>query len=251
MGKLRLFTGVFVIMAILLIGTGSAVAAPVETNLFGLSGLFLGIDANTVAAGTLAAGVSMLIISDDTVDGSTLPVSITYGATDTIEIAAAFETYKSYDGGAGDETGTGDLYLSAKFALQEENVDYPAMAAGVRLKLPMADYPLSTEETDVAVFAALDMDMKGVTGILNVEYLLAGGDYNNQVNYVVGLRIPYSETTDFTLELIDNNLVGDMFAGGATFDMGPSLNFGAAVGVGLDEDTSRDFAVQGKLTFTF
>jgi len=251
MEKLRILTGILVMAAVVLTGAGTGMAAPVETNLFGLSGLFLGTTGTTVPGGSLAVGASMLVISDDNVDGSTLPVSVNYGATDTIEIAAAFEAIKSYDGPGGDETGTGDLYLAAKFALQEENADYPGVAAGVRLKLPMADEPLSSEETDFAVFAALDMRMKSVEGVLNVEYLLAGGDNPNQVNYVVGLRIPYSDTTDFTLELMDNDLVGDVFAGGATFDMGPSLNFGAAVGLGLDEDTSADFAVQGKLTFTF
>ena len=49
---------------------------------------------------------------------------------------------------------------------------------------------------------------------------------------------------------MDHDLVGDMFAGGATFDMGSALNFGVAVGFGLN-DPSADTAVMGKLTFTF
>ena len=119
----------------------------------------------------------------------------------------------------------------------------------------MADQPLSSEKTDVALFSAIEVTMKSVRGILNVEYFMPGGDDENQVNYVVGVGIPYSDTTEFTLELMDQSLIGpfipgDLFAAGATFDMGSSLNFGVAVGFGLN-DSSADFATMGKLDFTF
>jgi hypothetical protein len=251
MGKWRLLTCVLILMIISFAGFGTVEAHPVETNLFGMSGLFLASNGTTLPKGTLAVGASMLVISDDDVDGNILPVSVTYGATDTIEIAAAFEVYKSVDGPGGDDSGTGDFFLTGKYALQKESADYPATALGVRLKLPMADAPLGSEETDIALFAAMEMAMKSVRGYLNVDFLITGGDAPNEVNYIVGLKIPYSEKTDFTLELLDVDLVGDMFAGGATFDLGSSLNFGVAVGIGLEEDTSADFAVDGKLTFTF
>jgi hypothetical protein len=251
MGKLRIFTGVLALTGFLFAGIVNVEAAPVKTNFYGLDGLFMATTGATIPAGELVVGASMLVLSDDDNDGSILPVNITYGATDTIELAAAVEAYKSIDGPGADESGTGDIHLLAKFAVQGRTTDYPAAAAGVRIKLPTADSPLGTEETDFAVFGAVDLLMKSVKGILNVEYVLAGGDYNNQLNYVVGLEIPYSDTTDFTLELMDQDLVGDMFAGGATFDMGPSLNFGIAVGAGLDDDTSVDFAVMGKLDFNF
>jgi hypothetical protein len=238
-------------MVFLFASVGMVDAAPVETNYYGLDGLFLGTTGSTIPAGELVVGASMLILSDDDVDGSILPVSVTYGATDTIELAAAFETYKSIETPGDDESGTGDIHLLGKFAVQGRTEHYPATAVGMRIKLPTADSPLGTEETDFAVFGAMDLNMRSVKGILNVEYVLAGGDYPNEVNYVVGLEVPYSDKTDFTFELLDQDLVGDMFAGGATFDMGPSLNFGVAIGVGLDEDTSADFAVMGKLDFNF
>lgn len=250
MNRVRVYLCITVLVAIMVMVAGSAMAAPLKTNLFGLDGLFIATGGSTIPAGELALGVSMLIISDDVADGSTLPVSVTYGATGDIEIAAAFEVHKSFDGPGGDDSGTGDLYLSGKFALLEEDADYPATALGIRLKLPMADAPLSSEETDITIFAAVEMDMKGVGGILNVEYFIPGGDAENQVNYVVGLKIPYSDTTDFTLELMDSDLVGDLFAGGATFDMGSAINFGVAVGFGLN-DPSADFTAMGKLTFTY
>jgi len=250
MGKVRVYLCFSVMLAVLLMGTGSAVAAPLKTNLFGLDGLFLATSGKVIPAGELLVGSSVLIISDDNVDGTSLPVSFTYGASNAVELAAAFEVYKSFDNGVQDDTGTGDLYLSGKYAIQEKTGDYPATALGVRLKLPMADAPLGTEETDFTVFAAMEMGMKSVTGVLNVEFFMPGGGAENQVNYIVGLEIPYSETTDFSLELMDNDLVGDMFAGGATFDMGSALNFGVAVGFGLN-DFSRDTAVMGKLTFNF
>jgi len=257
MGGMRIFKVAVASLALILTGALTVNAAPVTTNYYGLDGLFMATTGTTLPAGKLLVGGSILVISDDVVDGSIVPVTVTYGATDKIELAAAFETYKSYDDGAQDESGTGDIHLLAKFALQARTPDYPAAAAGVRIKLPTADDPLGTEETDFALFGAVDINMRNVKGILNVEYLLAGGDFPNVVNYVVGLQIPYSDSTDFTLELLDQNfpgsgpVLGDMFAGGATFDMGPSLNFGVAVGIGLEEDTSTDFAVMGKLDFNF
>ena len=250
MGKVRVYLCFSVMVAVLFMGAGSATAASLKTNFYGLDGLFLATSGKVIPAGEILVGSSILIISDDNVDGTSVPVSFTYGASNAVELAAAFEVYKSFDSGAQDDTGTGDLYISAKYAVQEETGDYPATALGLRLKLPMADAPLGSEETDFTIFAAMEMDMKSVTGMLNVEFLLPGGNAENQVNYVVGLQIPYSDTTDFSLELMDNELVGDMFAGGATFDMGSTLNFGAAVGFGLN-DGAADFAAMGKLTFTF
>ena len=251
MSKVRVFLCISLVVAVLAMGAGSTMAAPLKTNLYGLDGLFMATGGTVIPAGELAVGGSALILSDDIGDITSVPVTVTYGASADIEIAAAFEVYKSVDyGGGNDDTGTGDIYLAAKYALQEENADYPATALGLRLKLPMADEPLSSEETDIAIFAAMEMDMKGVKGVLNVEYLMQGGDDENRVIYVVGVEIPYSDTTDFTLELMDQSLVNDIFAAGATFDMGSSLNFGVAVGFGLN-DFSADSAVMGKLTFTF
>ena len=250
MGRVRAFSFAPVLALAMLLVAGSAMAAPLKTNLYGLDGLFMATGGSVVPAGQLAVGGSALILSDDNGDVTSVPVTVTYGASAQVEIAAAFEAYKSVDIPAGDDTGTGDLYLTGKYALIEESADYPATALGLRLKLPMADEPLGSEETDFAVFAAVDMNMKNIRGLLNVEYLMPGGDDENQVIYVVGLEIPYSDTTAFTLELMDQSLVGDIFAAGATFDMGSSLNFGVAVGFGLN-DPSADFATQGKITFSF
>jgi hypothetical protein len=251
MCRTRVFTAFLIGVLFLFAGAVPAQSQPVKTNIYGLDGLFLATGGTTIPAGELVIGGSALIINDDDVDATSTPVTITYGASSDIEIAAAFEVYRSFDNGVDDDSGTGDLHLSAKYAVQGKTADYPATAVGVRVKLPLADQPLGTEETDFALFAASQLDMKSVTGILNVEYLIAGGDFPNLVNYVVGLQIPYSDTTDFTLELLDQPSIGDMFAGGATFDMGSSLNFGVAIGFGLEEDTSADFAAMGKIDFTF
>jgi hypothetical protein len=251
MGKVRVYISVSVILVFLIMSVGSVMADPLKTNLYGLDGLFMATGGSVIPAGDLAVGGSGLILSDDNRDLTSMPLTVTYGVSEKVEVAAAFEVYKNVDFGGGvDDTGTGDLYLAGKYALQEENADYPATAVGLRLKFPMADDPLSSEETDVAIFAAMEMAMKSVKGLLNVEYLLPGGDGENQVIYIVGVEIPYSDTTDFTLELMDQSLVGDIFAAGATFDMGSSLNFGVAVGFGLN-DPSADSAVMGKLNFTF
>ena len=259
MGRIRVFEISAIVVLVLALSAGPVMSEPLKTNLYGLDGLFMATGGTVIPSGQLLVGTSMVIVSDDTADGSKLPVTVTYGMTSDLEFAAAFEAYSSYDDGdTNDDTGTGDLFLSAKYALQEETSDYPATALGINIKLPMADAPLSSEETDISLLAAMEMALKSVTGILNVEYLLPGGDDENQIKYVVGLEIPYSDTTDFSLELIHFPLLadalllrGDMLAGGATFDMGSALNFGVAVGIGLSDDLSTDFAAMGKINFTF
>ena len=41
MGKMRLFSGITIIVMVLVVGVGSAMAAPLKTNLYGLDGLFM------------------------------------------------------------------------------------------------------------------------------------------------------------------------------------------------------------------
>lgn len=250
MCRIRVFSIIAALVFVLGLTVGPATAQPIKTNLFGLDGLFMATGGTVIPSGELIVGGSALVLNDDDRDLTSIPLTVTYGVSDQVEVAGAFEIHKSVDNGVNDDSGSGDLYLAAKYAVQEENADYPATALGLRLKLPMADEPLSSEETDVAVFAAAQMDMKSVTGVLNVEYLMPGGDAENQVIYVVGLEIPYSDTTDFSLEIMDQDIVGDLFAAGATFDMGSSLNFGVAIGLGLN-DPSADFAAMGKISFTF
>ena len=260
MGKVRAFLCFSVIVMLLVMVAGSAVAKPLKTNLYGLDGLFLATSGTTIPAGELGVGASMLLVSDDLADGSIIPVTVTYGMTSDLEFAAAFEVFKDYDDGVDDDSGTGDLFLSAKYAVQEENADYPGTALGLNLKLPLSDEPLGTEETDISIFAAMEMEMKSVRGILNLEYLFPGGNDENQFKYIIGLEIPYSDTTDFSLELIHLPLLfdvpatlfrGDMLAGGATFDLGSALNFGVGIGIGLNDDFSSDVAAMGKINFTF
>lgn len=250
MFKIRVVSSVLVLTMVFLAGVLPASARPVKTNLYGLDGLFLATGGEAIPAGELVVGGAALVINDDFIDITSMPVTVTYGASSDVEIAAAFEVYRSIDNGV-DDNGTGDLFFSVKYAAQEKTADYPATAVGLRIKLPLADDPLGTEETDFSLFAASQLDMKSVTGVLNVEYLMPGSNDPNMVNYVVGLEIPYSDTTDFTLELLDQPVTGDLFAAGATFDMGSSLNFGVALGFGLDADTAADFAAMGKLSFTF
>ena len=260
MGKVRVFLCFSVIVMLLVMVAGSAVAKPLKTNLYGLDGLFLATGGTTIPAGELGVGASMLLVSDDFADGSIIPVTVTYGMTSDLEFAAAFEVFKDYDDGVDDDSGTGDLFLSAKYAVQEENADYPGTALGLNLKLPLSDEPIGTEETDISIFAAMEMEMKSVRGILNLEYLFPGGDDENQFKYVIGLEIPYSDTTDFSIELVHLPLLGevpadlfrgDMLAGGATFDLGSALYFGVGIGIGLNDDFSSDVVAMGKINFTF
>ena len=131
-------------MGLIFMGGAVAKAEPVKTNIYGLEGLFFGTPGTTIPAGQLVVGASMLATSWDDADLSVLPVTVTYGATKYIELAGAFETYKSIENGV-DETGMGDIHLLAKFSVQDRTVDYPATAVGVRVKLPTAGDDLGTD----------------------------------------------------------------------------------------------------------
>ncbi len=227
-------------------------AGPYGTNLFGLEGLFFPTTGTALPSGTMLVGGSFLLMSNNEpeVDVKSVPVTFTYGFDGNFDMALAFEVYRSIDSPGFDESGVGDLYLSGKYAVQPRTAVYPAMAVGARLKVPTAEEGLGSDETDFAIFGAADILMNSVQGLLNVEYVFVGGtDAVDQVNYSVGLRIPYSDSVDFAVELIDQELTGDLIAGGATFDMGSTLNFGFGVGLGLNEPAA-DFAVQGKFTFS-
>lgn len=229
-------------------------AEALKTNIFGLDGLFYTTGSGVVAPGTLAVGGAFLVFSDDNQDAQSLPVTVTYGLSEQFEFGAAFEVYHSVDPSSvtgNSESGIGDLYLSGKYSFQEKTSDMPGAAVGFRIKIPMADEDegLGSGETDISVMIAAETDLGSTTGMLNVEYLIPGGDDENMVNYAIGLEIPYSDTVDFTVELLDQPLVGDILSGGATFEVGSSLTIGGALGVGLN-DPSADLIVVGRLALT-
>jgi hypothetical protein len=186
-----------------------------------------------------------------------LPLTVTYGFSDKIEggLAAPILMDYNFDGGAS-ESGFGDMNLSVKYAFQEETGEMPAMAFGGRLKLPTADdgKGLGTGDTDFGIFGTVDKMIGGIRGLLDVEYVFRGGDWENVVNYAVGVEIPYSDTVGFSIELVDQEaitteyLFGDMLMGAVNFDLDPSMNFGFNLGVGLNKP-STDFMFGAKLSF--
>jgi len=252
MRTLRIFLGLLVLLSVASLPQIS-VAQPIQTNLYGLDGLFFTTGGQTLKSGDLAIGGSFLFFSDDNSDLQTIPVTFTYGFSDSIELGAAFEILRSVDPSGGpSESGIGDLFLSAKMAVQERTSELPATSVGVRLRLPTADSSVEfNDEMDLGVFLASEMPLGSTLGLINVEYLLVGDNNSeNQVNYAFGLRIPYTDTVNFSVELLDQPIVGDILLGGALFDVGETMNFGAAVGLGLN-DPAVDMVVEGKITFTF
>jgi hypothetical protein len=234
------------------VSAGIAQAGPVQSNLYGLDGLFYTTSGKTVDAGSLALGGAFLFLSDDDNDLQTLPLTMTYGFSDDVEFGAALELFRNVDGPGGSESGIGDLYLSAKMEVQERTNEYPATSAGIRVRVPTADEDVELSgETDFAFFVAAELPLGSTLGMFNVEYLLVGeSDAENQVNYAFGLKIPYTETVNFAVELLDQPIVGDILVGGALFDVSDHLNFGVGVGVGLN-DPAVDVTVDGKMTLTF
>lgn len=239
---------------------GTAAADPTSVNIKGLKGLWVGSSASTVGAGNLVFGGAFLYgTNSEAFEYNTyaIPVTVTYGFTDSFEGGVAATVLTNVDpDNFSSESGFGDLNLSLKYAFQEETEGIPAMAFGGRLKVPTADEDkgLGTGKADFGIFGTVDKMIAGVRGLLDVEYVIRGGDWENAVNYVVGVEIPYSETVGFSVELVDQEaitneyLFGDMVVGAVNFDMPPSMNFGFNLGVGLNKP-STDFMFGAKLSF--
>ena len=240
---------------------GVTTAEPVSVNTKGLKGLWVTNSASTVGKGTLVFGGSFLYgnNSNGQLDYNTyaLPVTVTYGFNDKLEGGLAAPVLMNVNpDNLSSESGFGDLNMSVKYAFQEETGDMPAMAFGGRLKLPTADdgKGLGTGDTDFGIFGTLDKMIGGIRGLLDVEYVFRGGSLENEVNYAVGVEIPYSDTVGFTIELLDQGaitseyLFGDILMGAVNFDMPPSMNFGFNLGVGLNKP-STDFMFGAKISF--
>jgi len=237
-----------------------ASAEPASVNTRGLKGLWVTNSASTVGAGNLVLGGSFFYGSNgDGLDYNTysLPVTVTYGFNDKIEGGVAATVLMNVNpDNVSSESGFGDMNLSMKYNFQEETGEMPAMAFGGRLKLPTADdgKGLGTGDTDFGIFGVVDKMIGGVRGLLDVEYVFRGGSMDNEVNYAVGVEIPFSETVDFSVELVDQGFItneylfGDMLMGAVNFDMDPSMNFGFNLGVGLNKP-STDFLFGAKLSF--
>jgi len=243
------------------IGTAGIVSAePTSINTRGMKGLWVANSASTVGAGNLVLGGSFFYGSNgDGLDYNTytLPVTVTYGFNDKFEGGLAVPVLMNVNpDNVSSESGFGDLNLSMKYAFQEETGEMPAMAFGGRLKLPTADdgKGLGTGDTDFGLFGTVDKMIGGIRGLLDVEYVFRGGSMENEVNYAVGVEIPYSETVGFSVELVDQGFItneylfGDMLMGAVNFDMPPSMNFGFNLGVGLNKP-STDFLFGAKLSF--
>ncbi|GBE15959.1 MAG TPA: hypothetical protein ENH32_08350 [Proteobacteria bacterium] len=238
-------------------------SGPVSVNLNGLDGLWVATSAGTLPEGSFVVGGGFVFGNGKFGPGGgystyAVPVTVTYAFTDRIEGGASAPVIMNVDPDVGaTQSGFGDVNLSIKYSLQAETQTMPAYAVGARLKLGTASDAngLGTGDTDLGIFAALDQQIGGVHGYLNVEYALRGGNMDNEVNYALGLKIPYTDSVDFTVELVDQGFItseynfGDILIGGASFDMAPSVNFGFAVGLGLN-DNSSDFLLGGKLSFS-
>lgn len=244
--------------------TAAKSTGPVSVNLNGLDGLWVATSAGTLPAGSFVVGGGFTF-GNGTSGGPgnystySVPVTVTYAFTDRVEGGAAAPVLMNLDPDVGaSQSGFGDINLSIKYSLQAATASMPAYAVGARLKLGTAgDTPpgLGTGDTDLGLFAALDQQIGGVHGFLNVEYAFRGGSLENEVNYALGLKIPYTDTVDFTVELVDQGSIsteynfGDILLGGVSFDLEPSINFGFVVGLGLN-DGSSDFLLGGKLAFS-
>jgi hypothetical protein len=230
----------------------------VSTGMTGFDGLFFTTSGKTLKTGTLVMGGGFVYASGDGGSVSTLPFTLAGGVTDRVEAALSLPLLSRIDPDAGgSDSGIGDLDLRVKYSLQGETPELPAFAVFGHLKLATADAPQGTKKSDFGAGIAADKDFGGIQALLNLEYTVVGDDRpdGNQLNWALGLKIPYSDSTRFSVELLDQYMVtsswvaGDFVVGGISFDLPPAIDVSFNIGLGLNE-TSPDVLVGAKFDFT-
>ncbi len=256
-----------VVLMVMLIGAVLSMpvvstAHPIRVNFNGQNGLFFATSSKILPEGTIVLGGGFVSGTEGDVANDytslSVPVTVAYSFNDKVMGSLSLPVTTSYDPDVGtSESGVGDLNITVKHTLQKIVKSEAAAAAGLRLKLPLADDSkgLGTGENDVAAFVSVEQDFGGVNTMMNVEYAVLGGSAENQINYAFGFEIPYSETVDISIELLDqgpftvsSNLSGDLLMGGVNLDSGNSLNVGFGLGIGLN-DTSTDYIIAGNISF--
>ncbi len=253
---------VILLFAISMIVPNGAISDPVRINFSGQDGLFVTTSGKILPEGTMVIGGGFVSASEGDVGNDykvlSVPVTFTYVFNEKLQGAVAIPITTSRDPDVGaSESGTGDLQLTVKHTLQKIVKTESAAAAGLRVKLSLADENknLGTGDTDLGVFIAVEQDFGGVITMMNVEYALLGGNAQNQVNYAFGFEIPYKDKIDFSIELVDqvpftmsSNIGGDLLLGGINLDSGTSLNLGLGLGIGLN-DGSTDYMILGNISY--
>jgi len=106
-------------------------------NIQGLTGLMVMNSAFTRPAGTFAVGATAMIENSDKPDYSvvTVPITLTYGISDTIEAGLKM---KYIDYSKGSETGPGDTELAVKWRWNTHGKTTPELAIGLAGIIPTA-----------------------------------------------------------------------------------------------------------------
>ena len=232
-------------------------------NVNGLDGLFVATSGHTLEAQTFVLGAGFFYGSDDDFSTHALPITLTYGVVDNIEVGLSVAVISGVDpDGPGSESGVGDIGISGKYSFLEESDSVPGVAAGIRVKIPSADDSegLGTGEFDLGLLLAASKKIGRTEYMLNVEYALIGGDNPdrpNEVNYALGARMSYTDTVSFTLELIDQNFVlsnffaGDHLVTGAEVELMPGFMAAGNFGVAMTGGPVTDFVFGAKISYAF
>ncbi len=214
----------------------------VATGVTGLDGLFFTTGGKTLKAATTVFGGGFLYGDFDGGSTYAAPFTATAGLTDRLELALAGPLVSQVDwDGGGSDSGVGDISVRMKYSLQGETEALPAYAVLGHVKVGVAETPLGTEKTDFGIGFAADKDFAGVQTMISLEYTLLGGDFDDQLNWALGMRIPYSDSLSFSIELLDQYLLGnhylggDLLVGGMAINLGPAMTLRLALGLGLNE----------------
>lgn len=204
----------------------------------------------------------------DNATGMRLPIRVNYGVMDKLTVFGVVPVFSSIDLGGGSESGIGDIWLGAKYAVM------PALTVRGALDLPTGDDDKGLGNDggfgiDVAAMSSQKLDKIGMNGQVGLRYNVEDGDSKLQPGLGIYLDVEgvYSFTEAFDGKVgIEYAMAGDGKFDGTkikdTAEYGLDLKVGGAfkvnekMAVGADlfytlagKNTSQDLTILVKLGY--
>lgn len=186
--------------------------------------------------------------------------SLRLGLAERVEMLFRYRLVYAEDDEFGSDYGSGDLEISTKVRLYQEDLSFPAVALLLTTKLPNArdDYNLGSDETDFGFDFLVTRNYPSFSLYSSLGMRLLGepdGGQDDKLHYALGVRVPLlKQRLDFLAGVEgmeigrDENLKGVVQAGlqyifsSATFDIGGTVGYRAE---------SEDWSVRAGLTTWF
>ncbi len=136
---------------------------------------------------------------------ASIALGIDYGATDRLEVGLALP-FVRLDNGT-NETGLGDLVLSGKIFVLDEDNKRISLAVGVDVKVDTGSDEIvgADNDTETTVKVLMSKTLAVWNLFVNLGYLNESGDDGQDViSYGLGVEVP-GDNMDLTLELVGND----------------------------------------------